>query len=184
MPYYPPPASGGSGYNLVQDEGGALTARTTIDFVGAGVTATDTGSKTQVSISGGGGGASATTIEVDLGSTLVTAGKFTITDAAIGTSSKVLVWQAPGPYTSKGTLADEADMDRIFCVAVPAAGSATVYWRTGAPIDVSDVPDAGSNPHTSGNATSNTVRAIEATRYGRLLGRVRGNFKFTYVVFS
>jgi len=45
----------GSGYATIQDEGSALTQRTTVDFVGAGVTATDTGAKTQVNIPGGGG---------------------------------------------------------------------------------------------------------------------------------
>ena len=35
MPYYPP-AGGGSGYSLVENEGAPLTARTTLDFVGAG----------------------------------------------------------------------------------------------------------------------------------------------------
>ena len=57
--------SGGSssdydgGYLVVQDEGGPLTRRTTIDFTGAGVTCTDTGSKTSCDIpSGGSGGAS------------------------------------------------------------------------------------------------------------------------------
>ena len=56
--------SGGSsdfdgGYSLVQDEGVPLTKRTTIDFTGAGVTCTDTGSKTSCDIpSGGPGGAS------------------------------------------------------------------------------------------------------------------------------
>ncbi len=56
-------ASGGGGssdfdggYNVVQDEGVALTKRTTIDFTGAGVTCTDTGAKTQCTISGGGSG--------------------------------------------------------------------------------------------------------------------------------
>lgn len=56
-------ASGGGGssdfdggYNLVQDEGVSLTKRTTLDFTGAGVTCTDTGSKTSCSIPGGGGG--------------------------------------------------------------------------------------------------------------------------------
>jgi len=44
----------GSGYSTIQDEGAPLTQRTTVDFVGAGVTATDTGAKTQVSIPGGG----------------------------------------------------------------------------------------------------------------------------------
>ena len=57
------PAGGSSdydgGYNVVQDEGVALTKRTTIDFTGAGVTCTDTGSKTACDIpSGGSGGAS------------------------------------------------------------------------------------------------------------------------------
>ena len=59
-------ASGGGGssdfdggYNVVQDEGVPLTKRTTIDFTGAGVTCTDTGSKTACDIpSGGSGGAS------------------------------------------------------------------------------------------------------------------------------
>lgn len=43
------------GYNLVQNGGVDLTKRTTIDFTGAGVTCTDTGSKTQCTIAGGGG---------------------------------------------------------------------------------------------------------------------------------
>ena len=59
-------ASGGAGssdfdggYNVAQDEGVPLTKRTTIDFTGAGVTCTDTGSKTSCDIpSGGSGGAS------------------------------------------------------------------------------------------------------------------------------
>lgn len=59
-------ASGGAGssdfdggYNVVQDEGVDLTKRLTIDFTGAGVTCTDTGSKTSCDIpSGGSGGAS------------------------------------------------------------------------------------------------------------------------------
>ena len=56
-------ASGGGGssdfdggYNVVQDEGGSLTRRSTLDFTGAGVTCTDTGSKTACDIPGGGSG--------------------------------------------------------------------------------------------------------------------------------
>ena len=48
---------GGSGYNQIQDEGTNLTQRTTLNFVGAGVSATDNGSETVVTIAGGGGGA-------------------------------------------------------------------------------------------------------------------------------
>lgn len=46
----------GGGYTTIQDEGTPLTARTTVDFTGAGVTCTDTGAKTSCSIPGGGGG--------------------------------------------------------------------------------------------------------------------------------
>ena len=48
--------AGGSGYTTIQDEGSGLTQRTTVDFTGAGVTCTDTGSKTQCSIPGSAGG--------------------------------------------------------------------------------------------------------------------------------
>jgi hypothetical protein len=45
---------GAGGYNLIQEEGTSLPARTTIDFQGGGVTATDDGTKTIVTIPGGG----------------------------------------------------------------------------------------------------------------------------------
>mgnify|MGYP000160790730 FL=1 len=44
------------GYNLVQDEGVSLTKRSTINFVGAGVTCVDSGGVTTCTVSGGGGG--------------------------------------------------------------------------------------------------------------------------------
>ncbi len=64
-------APGGSsdfdgGYNVIEDEGAPLTKRTTIDFTGAGVTCTDTGSKTQCTIAGG-GGASQSPLSITLG---------------------------------------------------------------------------------------------------------------------
>jgi hypothetical protein len=43
---------GSSAYNLIQEEGTSLPARTTIDFQGTGVTATDDGTKTIVTIPG------------------------------------------------------------------------------------------------------------------------------------
>ena len=48
-------AFGGGGYTTVEDEGVALPPRTTMNFVGAGVTATDIGGKTVVTINGSGG---------------------------------------------------------------------------------------------------------------------------------
>jgi hypothetical protein len=96
----------------------------------------------------------AATVEVNLGNTPVWRGKFTVTDGAISTVSKILVWQAPGPYTGKGTRADEAEMQPVQVIAVqPLTGSAGVMWQT--------------PPLLSGN---------------RRLGRVRGNVKFHYQI--
>lgn len=55
-------------YSTVQDEGAPLTQRSTINFVGAGVTVTDDGvSKTTVTIPGGGGGSGGWTITTQSG---------------------------------------------------------------------------------------------------------------------
>ncbi len=43
-------AGGGGGYDTIQEEGVNLTQRTTLDFVGGGFTASDTGAKTQVAL--------------------------------------------------------------------------------------------------------------------------------------
>lgn len=50
--------AGSSGYNLIQDEGVALVARTTLNFIGAGVVAVDNPgfARTDVTISGSGAG--------------------------------------------------------------------------------------------------------------------------------
>lgn len=48
-------AGASGGYTTIEDEGTPLTQRTTIDFVGAGVTADDFGSETRVTIPGGAG---------------------------------------------------------------------------------------------------------------------------------
>jgi hypothetical protein len=44
---------GGGGYNTIEDEGIPLIQRSVINFVGAGVTASDVGGKTEVQINGG-----------------------------------------------------------------------------------------------------------------------------------
>lgn len=44
---------GAGGYNTIQDEGLALPQRTIMNFIGAGVTASDVGGKTQIDIIGG-----------------------------------------------------------------------------------------------------------------------------------
>jgi hypothetical protein len=46
---------GGGGYNLIKDEATGLTARTTLAFLGAGVSCSDSGSQTECTIAGGSG---------------------------------------------------------------------------------------------------------------------------------
>jgi hypothetical protein len=97
--------------------------------------------------SGGGGGATSfTTVEKDLGSAPLNSGRFTITGLSGLTIGKpVIISQAVAPYTGKGTLADEAEMDGLIVKAsVTAVDTITAYWNS-------------------------------ATR-------VRGNFKFNYLI--
>lgn len=149
----------------VRDEGVSQGFVRAVDFVGSGVSATVSGSVATVTVSGGGGGGfSVTQIERDLGSTAAWRGVFTITDASISAASRLSVWQAPGPYTGKGTRADECEMDWIQCHAVPASGTATVHWRAVQSF-------SGDSGHMQ-------------TRSGRagVIGRVRGNIKFYYAI--
>ena len=86
-----------------------------------------------------------TTVEKDLGATPRRAGKFTIAGTGLTIGKPVSIAQAVGPYTGKGTRADEAEMDGLVVKAsVTAADTITAYW----------------------NAAT----------------RIKGNFKFNYLV--
>jgi hypothetical protein len=61
---------------------------------------------------GGGGSVSFTTVEVNLGISKKS-GNFTITSSGLVVGKQVMIFQATGPYTGKGTLADESEMDFI-----------------------------------------------------------------------
>ena len=132
------------------------------------------------------GGASATTVEVNLGATPVFRGRFTITDAAITATSKIMCWQAPGPYTGKGTLADEAEMQPVQVIAVaPGAGSAVVTWQT--PPDYAMSPELNTSPriNAAGATFDRLDNQVGTATYSRVrLGKVDGNVKFSYIVFS
>ncbi len=144
---------------------------------------------------GSGGGGSATTVEVDLGSTATWRGKFTITDASIGASSKVLCWQAPGPYTGKGTLADEAELAPVQVIAVePAAGSAIVKWATPplyiqVPFGLSGgnggkMDNAQYTPLVGAGIGFGTRLSTYDAVYNRRGNLVRGNVKFSYTIYA
>jgi hypothetical protein len=88
------PTAGG-GYTTVQDEGSPLTQRSTIDFVGAGVTATDDGSKTVVTIPGGGGST--------LGFDFIIADKQDFVDAATSVGGGIITLPS-GSYCIVGNI--------------------------------------------------------------------------------
>lgn len=63
----------------------------------------------------GTGAPSLTTVEVSLGSapSAFRSGRFTIAGVGLTVGKPVFVQQASGPYTGKGTLANEAEMDLL-----------------------------------------------------------------------
>lgn len=131
------------------------------------------------------GSAAATTVEQDLGSTPTWRGKFTITDAAITAAAKVLCWQAPGPYTGKGTLADEAEKQPVQVIAVvPGSGSAVVHWQT--PPMIAMVKETQQGRRNTVGATFDRVinQRHPEVFTPRRLGKVRGNVKFSYTIFT
>ena len=77
-----------------------------------------------------GGGLTLTTVEKDLGALPLYSGTFDITGLSGLTANKpVLVQQAVGPYTNKGTLQDEAEMDQVSATGYVAdATTVRVYW--------------------------------------------------------
>lgn len=72
-----------------------------------------------------------TTVEKDLGATARRSGTFTITGAGLVAGKPVLIQQAVGPYTGKGTRADEAEMDQVLVTAaVVDATTIRAYWKS------------------------------------------------------
>lgn len=131
---------------------------------------------------GGGGGGSVTLVEVNLGSVASWRGKFIITDGTITGASKITIQQAPGPYTGKGTRADEAEMDPLWCVAEPGSGQATVYWRTMAGVITTYADVRGTQPVSALNTQHGDP--FRAALIQKTIGQVRGNVKFLYSVAS
>jgi len=132
---FPTCGGGGGGASLTVEEVGGVPSFgsiTTLSFDGAdGFNITNPAAGVaQINLSGGGGGSVWTLVEVDLGSTPNWQGSFTVIDASVAATSEIVIVQAAGPYTGKGTLSDEAEMDPIHCFAIPGTGQFTVKWQT------------------------------------------------------
>ena len=79
---------------------------------------------------GEGGNPVLTVVEVDLGSTPVKSGSFTITDSGMTTGKDVIIRQANGPCTGKG-LIDGDPMDRITAFGkVTSSTAIQCYWES------------------------------------------------------
>lgn len=73
--------------------------------------------------------------EVDLGAIAGRSGKFTIAGVGMTIGRPVLITKAIGPYTGKGTLEDEAEIDLITVTAsVTSATEITAYWQSDGPV--------------------------------------------------
>lgn len=71
-----------------------------------------------------------TVVEVDLGAAPLFSGSFTfVIPLGPPIGSAILIQQAGGPYTGKGTLPDEAEMDQLLVTAqVTTGGVGTAWW--------------------------------------------------------
>jgi hypothetical protein len=129
MPYFPPPSAGGSTV-IVQDEGIGLGASTTLNFVGAGVTASGA-SPTTITIPSGGGSVAFTNATIAGVSYGIQYAEATVIDAAITATDKILVGWGQVAETEENT----PDMDWVSFDAVPAAGSMVVRISTTDPLE-------------------------------------------------
>lgn len=169
-------AGGAGGGHTIQDEGSSLTQRTTLDFQGAGVVATDNGSKTVVTISGGSsyyqtvqanGTARTQRAALNFGS------QFTVTDNS-GSNRTDITLTADG---SAGT----ASLRTLGTGSTQAsAGTHTHagYEATGTAASLDAAHVAASNPHTQylDAATADSVYATlgQAPPNGGASGYVLG----------
>lgn len=103
--------TGGSGYNLIKDEASSLTARTTLAFLGSGVSCADNASQTECTISGGGSSDLQTTYGNDADGSNATISLTTADDSLIftnptssGTDSAFLL-QISQQHTTAGVVA-------------------------------------------------------------------------------
>lgn len=105
---------------VVQDEGVTQGVVGTLNFTGAGVTASVAGSTATVNITGGGGGGGSATTAVVTALTASKRMEVTVTDASVSTSSKIMLSLASMPDTAQN--ADD-DIDLLGMYAIPGTGS-------------------------------------------------------------
>jgi hypothetical protein len=87
-------------------------------------------------IYGSGGGSSPASVEFlstekNVATKPRKSGKFSITGTGMTTGKQVIILQATAPYTGKGTLADESEMDGLIVKGVvTSATNIDCYWNS------------------------------------------------------
>lgn len=108
-----------------QDEGGTLSSTvTTLNFTGAGVTASGAGATTTINVAGGGASTVSQTT-IDFGTTEKSDEVFNVVDAGISASSKIIAFVTW--LSTLGRDADEIMADPISISVEPLAGSMNIY---------------------------------------------------------
>jgi hypothetical protein len=140
--------SGGGGGHTIQDEGSSLTARTGLNFTGAGVTATDdaANNRTNVTISGSGGGA--------------------------GDGYVINVKSAPYSATGNGSTNDTAAVQAAIDAA-EAAGGGIVYFPLGTYL-CNGLTIAGNNITLLGQGWGSVLRQVSGVADNTYLVSVLG----------
>jgi hypothetical protein len=78
----------------------------------------------------GSGPPTVTTVEVNIGPNPARSGSFGIAGVGLTPGKPVMIQQAAGPYTGKGTLADEAEMDQLTVTAVVTSTTLITAYYT------------------------------------------------------
>jgi hypothetical protein len=127
-----------------------------------------------------GGGSLAKTFEYNVSATPVNKGRFTVVDGDITTSSIVNIEQAFSALTGKGTRADENEMDTLICNAEVGTGSMVVYWQVAPMLTIRKIAFEGNT--TARPSLTYPLNDIGLFTEVVRLGKVKGNFKFKYII--
>lgn len=116
--------------SLITTTGEVDVSLSTTPIVGQVLTATSSNSAIWQT-PGGSGGTQVLSVQIDLGSNPKSSGSFTISGLFV-VGKVLIITQALGPYASKGSIADEIEMDQLTIAGyVVNTSTANCVWASG-----------------------------------------------------